>query len=281
MPKEEAATDKVLDLVLQYPTQNIKRIPTTTATISLPSFKIDYKMNLKPALNRLGVSDMFSDRANFTYITNKPMKVSNAIHKAFIEVNEEGTEAAAATAALFSFKSAGFARRFFANRPFYFMVYDFQNQLPLFIGKFSTPSDSLQDTRTKEKKNTDYTENFVTSSAAGSKQETDQNEECEPYFETFGLARNNKQECSYKGYRPYVWFIKNKSICMKSQEIYQNFTAKKCGPAWCQYAKENYKDWKETYGNECIKQRDDSETPISCIKLKADLKTKTFFACKF
>ena len=143
LPKT-AKTDKTIDHILKYPIQTMKNIPTVPTTISIPSFKINYKVNLKPLMLQMGVLDMFSNHANFSYISNKPLKVSDAVHKAFIEVNEEGTEAAAATVSLFSFKSAGEEKRFFANKPFYFMVYDFENKLPIFMGKFSHPDNSIQ-----------------------------------------------------------------------------------------------------------------------------------------
>ena len=137
LPKESSY--KIVDSILQYPVQDMKNIPQAMTTVSIPSFKINYKMKLKPIMNTLGVYDMFSESANFSYISSLPLKVSEGIHNAFIEVNEEGAEAAAATMSLFSFKSSGGQKRFFANKPFYFMVYDFDNQLPIFMGKFSTP----------------------------------------------------------------------------------------------------------------------------------------------
>ena len=68
----------------------------------------------------------------------------------------QSESACAATAVLFSFKSAGRQRRFFANRPFYFMIYDFQNDLPMFMGKFSNPADVNLSTRQKLKTNVKF-----------------------------------------------------------------------------------------------------------------------------
>ncbi|KAK6010307.1 hypothetical protein OSTOST_24667 [Ostertagia ostertagi] len=60
--------------------------------------KIETDFKLKDALIAMGVSKMFSDEANLAGITKEPpLKVSNAAHRAIIEVDEEGTTAAAAT----------------------------------------------------------------------------------------------------------------------------------------------------------------------------------------
>ncbi|XP_008544121.1 antichymotrypsin-2 [Microplitis demolitor] len=64
----------------------------------IPKFKIESKIDLKNSLNKLGMKKMFEDSANFTGIIDSPaLKVSKIVQKAFIEVNEEGSEAAAAT----------------------------------------------------------------------------------------------------------------------------------------------------------------------------------------
>jgi hypothetical protein len=282
LPKEDSFSDQILDSVLEYPTEKIKRLETTKTTVSLPKFKINYKMDLKSKMNSIGVLDMFSDRANFSYITNIPMKVSDGIHKAFIEVNEEGSEAAAATAVLFSFKSAVRQRRFFANRPFYFMIYDFQNNLPIFMGKFSNPSDVNLSTRRKPKtKEAKQAEEIIQTNEISQPLTSKQTQKCQPYFETFGLAQNNNKECSYKGYRPYGWFVKNNSVCMKSKQIYRDFFDQNCGPAWCEYAQNNYKAWKEKYGQECINQIGTQDSSSICTKLDADFKANAFLSCSF
>lgn len=64
----------------------------------LPKFKIESKIDLKVPLSTLGMEEIFGNNANFTRITSQPpLKVSKIIQKAFIEVNEEGSEAAAVT----------------------------------------------------------------------------------------------------------------------------------------------------------------------------------------
>jgi len=258
LPKTTSKTKKFIDQIFKYPIQDMKDKPTILATISIPNFKINYKMNLKPAMNQMGVSEMFSNQANFSYISNQPLTVSDAVHKAFIEVNEEGTEAAAATVSLFSFKSAGIERRFFANKPFYFMVYDFENKLPIFVGKFSNPSKSSPSKINQKKQES------VRHAA-----------DCQPYVSVFGAALQNKKECS----RPYAWFMNNNSACQVSERIYAEFLARQCGDEWCQYAAEKYQNWEQRYTNIC--QSENSKKSAECNQIKADLKTKSALACEF
>lgn len=65
--------------------------------ISLPRFKIETEFKLKPVLCALRADLAFSDDADFSGIADTPLKISEVIHKAFVEVNEEGTEAKAAS----------------------------------------------------------------------------------------------------------------------------------------------------------------------------------------
>jgi serpin B len=69
-----------------------------TVLVSLPRFKMQAEFILGSVLCDLGAGLVFSDEADFSGIGEEPLKISEVIHKSFVEVNEEGTEAAAATA---------------------------------------------------------------------------------------------------------------------------------------------------------------------------------------
>ncbi|XP_053596780.1 leukocyte elastase inhibitor-like isoform X1 [Microplitis demolitor] len=85
--------------------------------LHLPKFKIESKLDLKPILRNMGITEIFDDTADLSGIMeNTELKVSKVIQKAFIEVNEEGSEAAAVTGMGFVFMSM--PPQFTVDRPF-------------------------------------------------------------------------------------------------------------------------------------------------------------------
>uniref|UniRef100_A0A9J2Q118 Serpin domain-containing protein n=1 Tax=Ascaris lumbricoides TaxID=6252 RepID=A0A9J2Q118_ASCLU len=106
--------------------------------VELPKFKLESKFELRTTLEQLGIHDAFTSSANFSDISAKPLIISHVIHQAFIETNEEGTEAAAATAILMSRSMRPLAAtlpiKFIADHPFIFAIV--KNNHILFIGRF-------------------------------------------------------------------------------------------------------------------------------------------------
>lgn len=113
--------------------------------ISLPKFKLESKFDLSSTLKNMGMGSAFSDGADFSGISAETsLKISNVLHKAFIEVDENGTEAAAATAVVMVLTTSAHpnpapVKTFKANRPFIFILRDNETGIFLFMGKMSKP----------------------------------------------------------------------------------------------------------------------------------------------
>ncbi len=108
-------------------------------SLYLPKFKMEYELKMKEALQDMGMGLAFSDAADFTkMIDGGGVKIDEVIHKAFIEVNEEGTEAAAVTVVVIIENSAG--NVFNVNRPFVFVIRDNKTNSILFMGKMMDPT---------------------------------------------------------------------------------------------------------------------------------------------
>jgi serine protease inhibitor len=113
--------------------------------IFFPKFKLDSSCSLKNVLSEMGMPAAFTPAANFSGIDGtRQLFLSFVFHKAWCDVNEEGTEAAAATVS----GLAGSARReplppppvFRADHPFLFMIRDMHTGSILFIGRVTDPS---------------------------------------------------------------------------------------------------------------------------------------------
>lgn len=109
--------------------------------VQIPRFKINSDLdNMKELLADMGLRSMFDmNSAKFDELSDYSLYISNCIQKASIEVNEEGSEASAASSMSFMSRSAG-GNDFTANRPFVFMIVDKEKEIPLFVGAYSTPS---------------------------------------------------------------------------------------------------------------------------------------------
>lgn len=121
-----------------------------TVDVYLPRFKITYQLDLASTLARLGMSDLFGPNSNLSGMTDSkyPLKVDSVIHKAFLELQEEGTEAAAATA-VEAVVGAPPGRTFTpppprpifrADHPFLFGIVDRRSGSLLFMGRVSDPT---------------------------------------------------------------------------------------------------------------------------------------------
>ena len=109
--------------------------------IHLPKFRFEYEKSLKEALSALGMAIAFSPvEADFSKINpNYDLYISEVKHKTFIDVNEEGTEAAAVTAVIIGATSIQPPNLFEANRPFLFLIKENQSNAIIFAGRVSVP----------------------------------------------------------------------------------------------------------------------------------------------
>ncbi|NXC69284.1 PAI2 inhibitor, partial [Anhinga anhinga] len=109
--------------------------------VYLPRFTLEEKYSLKSTLSRMGIQDAFTKgQADFTGMSeNGELFLSQVFHKCYLEVNEEGTEAAAASSAALASRSLGATVIFVADHPFLFFIRHNQTKSILFLGRFSSP----------------------------------------------------------------------------------------------------------------------------------------------
>lgn len=104
----------------------------------LPKFKLEQTVNLKGTLEAMGIKDFFAPEADLSGISEAgSLAASEVFHKAFVEVSEEGTEAAAATAVVMMLACCAVQRvpcTFMVNRPFMFFIRSHDPEIVLFMG---------------------------------------------------------------------------------------------------------------------------------------------------
>ncbi|XP_039694349.1 serpin B11 isoform X2 [Pteropus medius] len=109
--------------------------------VHLPRFKLEIKYELNSLLKSLGMTDVFNQvKADLSGISpDKGLHLSKVIHKSYVDVNEEGTEAAAATGDNLVLKRLPIRAKFMANRPFLFFIRHLDTNTILFCGKLASP----------------------------------------------------------------------------------------------------------------------------------------------
>ena len=108
--------------------------------IYLPRFKFETKYFLAGTLKKMGMSTAFDFNADFSGINGKGgIWIDEVIHQAFVDVNEEGTEAAAATAVIMK-EMAKLTPIFRADHPFIFLIQERKTGNILFMGKVTNPA---------------------------------------------------------------------------------------------------------------------------------------------
>jgi serine protease inhibitor len=107
----------------------------------MPRFKYEFKTSLVDMLTDMGMGIAFSDAADFSNISDfAQLTITDILHQAFIETNEEGTEAAAATVVIIGITSAGpTAIEFRADHPFIYIIRETTTNSIIFMGRVADP----------------------------------------------------------------------------------------------------------------------------------------------
>jgi len=120
----------------------LSRLRKRKVLVGFPRFKMTSSFELADVLKAMGMATAFTGAADFSGMTGgKDLHISNVIHKAFVEVNEEGTEAAAATAVVMRLTAAlpEPTPSFRADHPFLFLIRDNKTHSILFLGRVLNP----------------------------------------------------------------------------------------------------------------------------------------------
>lgn len=148
LPDEGISLDDYVDSLTGSEISDIieSRDASYTVHAEIPKFSSETDMELPDVLKEMGITDAFSDKADFSrmYDTegNPGVQISEVIHKTFIEVNEQETKAAAATAVGIVETSLAIddtEKYISLNRPFLYMLVDCDENIPLFIGTVYAP----------------------------------------------------------------------------------------------------------------------------------------------
>ncbi|MFP3880653.1 MAG: serpin family protein, partial [Dehalococcoidia bacterium] len=120
----------------------IDELHSAQVTLTMPKFEFESKFSLKDTLSEMGMPVAFSGGADFSGMTGAPdLFIDEVLHKAFVSVDEAGTEAAAATAVIMK-ESAMPAQQVDVtiDRPFIFLIRDIETEAVLFLGHVLNPA---------------------------------------------------------------------------------------------------------------------------------------------
>ena len=121
----------------------MSKLSSTTQPLAIPKFKFTYSIKLNDALTTLGMGNAFTKQADFTRISAAGnLLITNVMHKAYVAVDESGTEAAAATSVGVGMTSA--PQQIPVNRPFVFVIREMKTGLILFAGTVNDPTKAGQ-----------------------------------------------------------------------------------------------------------------------------------------
>jgi serpin B len=143
LPDAGSSPEKLLSIMTGDTWQRVTKpgFSEREGMLALPRFRLEYGVEMKPPLMALGMKAAF-DKADLSGISEQSLNISAVRQRTFVEVNEEGTEAAAVTAAE---THGGFLEnppkpfQMIADRPFLFLIADEQIGVILFMGVVFVP----------------------------------------------------------------------------------------------------------------------------------------------
>lgn len=144
LPSEATSLQQLeTELTPQKWGQWMDRMKSQRVHLSIPKFKIETRLDLNAVMQGMGMKLAFSPKADFSGITGHPdLYINKAVHQTFIDVDENGTEAAAATGISFNLTAVREEKepyQFIADRPFLFLILDKKTESILFMGRFMQP----------------------------------------------------------------------------------------------------------------------------------------------
>jgi serpin B len=145
LPDEDKFIEFENNLDYEQADRIIDRLDDKQVKLTMPKFEFESDFSLKQALSALGMAEAFSGSADFSGMTcNNDLFIGDVIHKAFVSVDENGTEAAAATAVMMVMSAPGPAPEepvtVTIDRPCIFLIRDIETGAILFIGRVMNPS---------------------------------------------------------------------------------------------------------------------------------------------
>ena len=143
LPHENVTTDEIANALtpeVWNGWMDMLSTGTREVELSIPRFKYGYKRTLNDDLTGMGMGLAFSDFADFSNISDQSLRISRVLHQTFIDVNEEGTEAAAATVVEIILTSMPVTYQLNLNRPFLYFIREISTGTIVFMGRVSDPA---------------------------------------------------------------------------------------------------------------------------------------------
>ncbi|KAK0072825.1 hypothetical protein PV326_014081 [Microctonus aethiopoides] len=137
LPVRNNRLDDIIDKIFKIEFVKLNR-EKSDIRLCMPKFKIESNLNLMPVLKKMGISSMFGNSANFSRMTDENVQISKIIQKTFISVDENGSEAAAATKGIIA-HTLSMPTSIDVDKPFISVIVSKATGTPLFWARVNDP----------------------------------------------------------------------------------------------------------------------------------------------